>query len=399
MKGHSNQNLQNAQDARKDEFYTTYADIEEELAHYTSFFKDQTVLCNCDDPFESNFPKYFLRNFHRLGLKRLICTSYRTRVIPLTVFNWREDIEEKTAWLLDIDNVPRADGKTVSDDDIAALLKANVKELSGSGDFRSEECIEYLKQADIVCTNPPFSLFRVFVKLLMRYRKKFLIIGHLNAITYKDIFPHIMHDEIWLGYSIHSGDKKFWVPDEYPLKGTGCGIENGRKYIQIAGARWFTNLGKPHKQGELIMTKHYYGNEKDYPKYDNYDAINIDTVADIPCDYFEVMGVPVSYFDSHDPSAVDIVGNEYSLNLSKQRGYIKGKRQYSRVFIKRRSNGIMGVPVSFIDKYDPDKFENIGKAECGAVHEHDLFCPMINNEKMFKRLLIKRKTWQDKDES
>ena len=333
-----NTGLSKAKDAKKDEFYTAYEDIQAEINHYEDTFIGKTVLCNCDDPFESNFCKFFFRNFNYLGLKRLICTSYSTSPIigrQLTLFDdWTDEpIGKGNGYVMDIKKVPMANGRGVSDEDIDALLKSKkcgVKKLKGDGDFRSEECIEYLKQADIVVTNPPFSLFREYVAQLIEYGKQFLIIGNVNAITYKEIFPLIKNNKMWLGASIHSGDRKFYVPDTYPLRAAGCGVEkDGRKYIRVKGVRWFTNLDYAMRHEELILYKRYYGNEEEYPKYDNYDAINVDKTSDIPCDYFENMGVPITYLDKHNPEQFEIVNaNEIRTNLStplKEHGMIKDK--------------------------------------------------------------------------
>ena len=310
-----NAGLSKAKDAKKDEFYTAYEDIQIEINHYEGKFKGKTVLCNCDDPFESNFCKFFLRNFNYLGLKRLICTSYSTSPVigrQITLFDFMDEVVVKgNGYVMDIKEVPMANGRGVSDEDIDALLnskKRGVKKLKGDGDFRSEECIEYLKQADIIVTNPPFSLFREYVAQLMSYQKEFLIIGNVNAITYKEIFPLIKDNKMWLGASIHSGDRKFYVPDDYPLHASGCGVDkDGRKYIRVKGVRWFTNLDYSRRHEKLILYKKYKGNEEEYPKYDNYDAINIDKTSDIPCDYFEYMGVPITYLDKHNPEQFEIV--------------------------------------------------------------------------------------------
>ncbi|MCC8026338.1 MAG: adenine-specific methyltransferase EcoRI family protein [Clostridium sp.] len=423
----NNANLHAAGVAKKDEFYTQYEDIQSELNHYEKHFKGKTVLCNCDDPFESNFCKFFLRNFNYLGLKRLICTSYSTSSVAwrqMTIWDYLgEQVTTKNGhgYVMDIKEVPMANGRGVSDEDIDKLLKSKkrgVKKLNGDGDFRSDECIEYLKQADIVVTNPPFSLFREYVALLMKYEKKFLIIGNVNAITYKEIFPLIQNDELWLGVSIHSGDRKFYVPDNYPLRAAGCGVdENGRKYIRVKGVRWFTNLDHGKRHEKLILYRKYYGNEEDYPHYANYDAINIDKVADIPCDYFEEMGVPITYLDKHNPEQFEIIGASRWLGrpmseIAPKGSYVAGgvrfylpldkaeetnnnlraeqsRAEQSRAEQSRaalplpirqschqtsqsiddsmtesllgvRCNGIMGVPITFLDKYNPEQFEILG---------------------------------------
>lgn len=273
------------------------------------------MLCNCDDPFESNFCKFFLRNFNYLKLKRLICTSYGTSPVigqQLSLFdNADEPVQRGNGYVMDITEVPMANGRGVSDADINNLLlskKRGVKKLKGDGDFRSDECVKYLKQADIVVTNPPFSLFREYVAQLMQHGKQFLIIGNVNAITYKEIFPLIKDNKMWLGASIHSGDRKFYVPDDYPLNAAGCGIDaDGRKFIRVKGVRWFTNLDYAIRHEELPLYNRYYGNEEEYPKYDNYDAINVDKTSDIPGDYYEDIGVPITYLDKHNPEQFEVI--------------------------------------------------------------------------------------------
>ena len=228
-----------AKSNKKDEFYTLYEDIQKELNNYEKHFKDKTVLCNCDDPFESNFCKFFLKNFNYLGLKRLICTSYTTSPIvgtQMTIFDYLDEpVKRGHGYVMDITEVPMANGRGVSDDDIEKLLKSpkrGVKKLEGDGDFRSDECLEYLKQADIVVTNPPFSLFREFVATLMEYKKQFLIIGNINAITYKEIFPLIKENKVWLGTGMGRWISGFIVPDSYELYGTEARInENGERIV------------------------------------------------------------------------------------------------------------------------------------------------------------------------
>ena len=305
-----NENLHKAKDAKKDEFYTQYEDIQNELNHYEQHFQGKTVLCNCDDPFESNFCKFFLRNFNYLGLRRLICTSYGTSPVvgqQLSLFDdENEPVARGCGYVMDIREVPMANGRGVSDADIDALLKSKkrgVKKLKGDGDFRSEECIEYLKQADIVVTNPPFSLFREYVAQLMEYGKRFLIIGNKNAITYKEIFPLIKDNQMWVGYRGFSGG--MWFYSDY--EGRTEKIIDGEKLINVPSI-WFTNLDHNKRHEELILYKHYYGNEEEYPRYANYDAIEVSKVSDIPCDYFEEIGVPITYLDKHNPDQFEIIG-------------------------------------------------------------------------------------------
>ena len=424
-----NENLHKAKDAKKDEFYTQYEDIQNELNHYEQHFNGKTVLCNCDDPFESNFCKFFLRNFNYLGLRRLICTSYDTSPVvgkQLSLFDdENEPVVRGHGYVMDIKEVPMANGRGVSDEDIDALLKAKrrgVKKLKGDGDFRSEECIEYLKEADIVVTNPPFSLFREYVAQLMTYNKSFLIIGNVNAITYKEIFPLIKDTKLWLGASIHSGDRKFYVPDDYPLHAAGCGIDkNGRKYIRVKGVRWFTNLDYAIRHEELVLYKKYYGNEEEYPHYANYDAINVNKVADIPCDYFEEIGVPITYLDKHNPEQFEIIGASrwmgkpmseiaskgsyvaggvrfylpeacsQSVNVERESRRSAARQQaplplplrqnryqtqstddcMTELLSREKCSGIIGVPITFLDKYNPDQFEIIGCADYTGKYGSD----------------------------
>ncbi len=301
---------------KKDEFYTQLTDIEKEMKYYKKYFEGKTVFCNCDDPDWSNFFKYFQLNFWFLGLKKLIATHYEA---------------DKPTYKLEIIADEKKNGQV-------GIPEYKKTMLTGNGDFRSDECIELLKEADIVCTNPPFSLFREYIAQLVKYDKKFIIIGNMNAITYKEVFPLIKENKLWYGASIHSGDRKFYVPDDYPLNASNCGVdETGRKFIRVKGVRWFTNLDYKARHEDLVLYKTYTPEE--YPKFDEYDAINVNKAAEIPCDYF----------------------------------------------------GIMGVPISFLDKYNPDQFEIIGEANHGSDSSFDLFKPIINNKIIFKRILIKRK--------
>ena len=291
----ANKNLNKAKEAKKDEFYTQLDDINNELKHYREHFRGKTVLCNCDDPRVSNFFTYFAYNFEFLGLKKLITTCYKNQNMDL----FSQNQSEQAVYLIyegdkNGDHIPNAD-------------EIGVMPLKGDGDFRSKECIELLKEADIVVTNPPFSLFREYVAQLIEYDKKFLIIGNVNAVKYKELFPLIMNNKIWLGASIHSGDRKFWVPNDYELNAAGCGIdETGRKYIRVKGVRWFTNLDYKERHENLILYKHYTPEE--YPKFENFDAININRTEDIPCDYNGVMGVPITFMDKYNPEQFEILG-------------------------------------------------------------------------------------------
>ena len=328
----ANKQLTGAKKAKKDEFYTQLVDIEAELKHYRGHFVGKTVLCNCDDPRMSQFFYYFVLNFHLLGLKKLITTCYKNQNPSL----FSESTSEQAVYLVyegeDIGIPPNPS--------IAGL----VRPLLGDGDFRSAECIAFLEEADIVVTNPPFSLFREYVAQLIKYDKKFIIIGNINAVTCKEIFPLIQRDQVWLGPSIHSGDREFEIPSSYPLEAAGSRTDNeGRRYIRVKGVRWFTNLDFPQRHEELTLYKRY--NPEEYPRYDNYDAINVDKVADIPYDYDGVMGVPITYLDKHNPDQFEILGitesngRGFSTGLwdeasKKAHPYVKGEKKYARIFIR-----------------------------------------------------------------
>lgn len=291
----NNKGLSSAKTNKKDEFYTQLSDIANELEHYKEHFKGKTVLCNCDDPRVSNFFQYFALKFETLGLKKLITTCYKNQDMDL----FSEHKAERAIYLVYEGD---KNGNGIPDPE-----EIGIKHLKGDGDFRSKECIELLKEADIVVTNPPFSLFREYVATLMQYDKKFIIIGNLNALTYKEIFPLIRDNKVWLGASIHSGDRKFWVPDDYKLNATGCGIdENGKKYIRVKGVRWFTNLPIKQRNEELILTETY--TPEKYPKFENFDAINVNKTLDIPKDYDGYMGVPITFVDKYNPNQFEIIG-------------------------------------------------------------------------------------------
>lgn len=312
----NNSGLKAAVKAKKDEFYTQLTDIEKEMRYYRKHFKDKTVLCNCDDPFESNFFKYFVLNFNRLGLKKLIATCYATSPImgqQLSLFDVVGGEEEQRnkpykAVVTKVYDVTGDGGVDMFD--VAELFKSHeneLTELQGDGDFRSKECLALLDEADIVVTNPPFSLFRDYVSMLMEHEKHFIIIGNVNAITYKEFFPLIRDNKVWIGASIHSGDRKFYVPEDYPLNAAGCGVdETGRKFIRVKGVRWYTNLDLKQRHEEMILVKRY--NEEEYPYYDNYDAINVGKTADIPCDFSGLMGVPITFLDKYSPDQFEIIG-------------------------------------------------------------------------------------------
>ena len=279
-------NFDEAKRNKRDEFYTQLVDIENELCHYTNQFKNKVIYCNCDNPCESNFFKYFVINFNSLGIKSLIASFYNKEAYKVVINEVDSDFSNIEYLLRNKKNV--------------------LTRLKGDGDFRSEECTELLKQADIVVTNPPFSLFREYVAQLMEYKKKFLIIGNVNALTYKEIFPLIKKNKIWLGESIHSGDREFRVPDYYPLNAAGYRIdEYGHKFIRIKGVRWYTNLDVSIRHQNITLYKKYTPEE--YPKYDNYDAIDVSKVAEIPYDYTGAMGVPITFIDKYNPEQFEII--------------------------------------------------------------------------------------------
>lgn len=276
-----NRNLHKAKAEKNDEFYTQLSDIEKEMVHYKDHFRDKVVLCNCDDPYESNFFRYFVMNFTHLGLKALICTCYDGSPVAggqlsLPGMERTEDGRSRRAYMACIDRemVARVcpDGiHTLKDAEKMLRHKGAVTMLKGNGDFRSDECVELLELADIVVTNPPFSLFREYIAQLVEHDKKFIVLGNMNAITYKEIFPHMMHDELWLGPASCNGGKEYGRPDG--------SVQN------LGNTYWFTNLDYPKRHEPLILCKRYTPEE--YPRYDNYDAIEVSKVADIPEDYFE----------------------------------------------------------------------------------------------------------------
>jgi len=295
-----NNHLADAKSNKMDEFYTQLVDIENELKHYRQHFKDKVVLCNCDDPRVSNFFHYFSYNFHQLGLKKLITTCYKNQERDL----FSQNDCERAIWL---EYNGEMENGCVPDID-----KIGIHYLNGDGDFRSAECIELLKQADIVCTNPPFSLFRDYVEQLIKYEKKFLIIGSQNAITYKEIFPLIQQNKLWMGYT--GGSMTFKVPSDYPEMRSRYWVdETGQKWRSMGNTYWFTNLTHKKRNEELFLYKHYTADE--YFKYENYDAINVDEVKMIPEDYFGIMGVPITFLDKYCPTQFEILGMCENLDL------------------------------------------------------------------------------------
>lgn len=316
----NNNNLHAAKTAKNDEFYTLLSDIEKEVNNYKDFFNGKIVYCNCDDARESNFFKFFSLNFERLGLKKLITTGYKKDGHGV-VLVYEGD---------------KNGNRMVDDDEVV------VTELQGDGSYDSEECIEFLKEADVVVTNPPFSLFRDYVKQLMDYNKKFLILGNNNAITYKEIFPYIKNNELWLGFSANK-TMKFQLSDSYEKWDEMD--KNGKKYGKVPAITWFTNI--PHNKRNQPLDLYRKYNPNDYPKYDNYDAINVDKVTDIPEDYDGVMGVPITFLDKYCPNQFEIVGqlnvgcfmdeNGWQGSKGKHMLMVNGKDVYKRILIKKVS--------------------------------------------------------------
>jgi hypothetical protein len=339
-------NLSEARRNKEDEFYTQLSDIETELYHYKKHFKGKTILCNCDDPYESNFFKYFAMRFDSLGLKKLIATSYSGSPVvggELRLFDVeyldKKGKNSKKPFKLEIAEVgdANADG-AVGLADVEYLIKNKKNTLTlleEGGDFRSDECVELLKEADIVVTNPPFSLFREYVAQLIKYKKKFIIIGNQNVVTYKEIFPLLKANKMWLGY--YSGDMAFTVPAHYEERETRFWIDKtGQKWRSMGNICWLTNLDIPKRHEELTLYKRY--TPKEYPKYDNYYVIEVSKVADIPYNYDGVMGVPITFLNKHNPDQFEILGVANSARWIDYECFtiIEGKRIYNRIIIKRK---------------------------------------------------------------
>ena len=292
----SNQNLLTAKNKKNDEFYTRLEDIQKELDNYKEYFKDKIIYCNCDDIYSSNFYKYFKDNFNKLGIKKIIATN------------------------LSLDNIAY---KTEFDNN----SKESRTELRGNGDFRSEECVKLLQESDIIVTNPPFSLFREYIAQLIKYNKDFLIIGNMNAATYKEIFPLFKNNQVWFGYN---SPKIFITPDRTEKK--------------FGNILWYTNLESGKRHCRIDLKNCYYGNENSYPKYDNYDAIEVSKVVNIPKDYYGLMGVPVTFLNKYCPEQFELIGHDHDLTgdggagISDGQFICKGKNLYKRILIKLVKN-------------------------------------------------------------
>ncbi len=325
-----NKNLQIARTSKKDEFYTQLSDIERELKHYKTHFKDKVVYCNCDDPRVSNFFHYFSHNFEKLGLKKLITTCYKSQSVDLFSENKSEE-----AIYLEYDG--DKNGNNVPDPS-----EIGIKKLKSNGDFRSKESIELLKQADIVVTNPPFSLFKEYIAQLIEYEKKFIIIGHQNTLTYIEIFRLIKNNKMWLGYGFKGGAGHFInkIYEDYAIAG-----DHKDGMIRVSGVHWFTNMEIQKRHEDLILYKEYYGNESYYPVYDYYEAINCDVTKDIPKDYAGNIGVPITFLDKYNPDQFEIIDaiGRYSLlhgatkeTKGKYLTKIDGVKKFTRIIIKNK---------------------------------------------------------------
>lgn len=343
---------------KRDDFYTSYSDIEAEMAHYRERFRGKSVLCNCDSPIESNFFLYFLKNFESLGLSKLSATCYAGAELPGTIETECRSVPEGfkrgRAYRAVVTNPNKLTSKSnfVDFRALFELPENSLLELDGDGDFRSPECVAILDESDIVVTNPPFSLFREFIGLLTESDKNFVIIGNINALTYKEVFPLIRDNLIWLGPSIRAGDRRFYVPDSYSLDAAACGLDDeGRKFIRVKGVRWFTNLNAASPYDRLELVNRFEDGE--YTQFENYDAINVKTTRDIPRDYPGLMGVPITFLDKYSPDQFDIImlanGNARTNNdqdtlefvgyrhHAEDRGgvgIIDGRRTYVRLIIK-----------------------------------------------------------------
>ena len=351
----SNSNLTKAKKEKNDEFYTQYIDIEKELQHYN--IEGKIIYCNCDNPHYSNFYKYFKDKFNTHKIKHLYCTGYN---------------KDGNGYYAEYNGT-----------------EETIKTLNGNGSFESDECINILKIADVIITNPPFSLFRDYVKQLMDYNKKFLIIGNQNAITYKEIFPYIKNNELWLGLSMNGSNRWFQAPDDYEVKENAAGYKviDGKKYYFVNGVTWFTNMPhiKPNKS--IILTKTY--NPIDYPHFDNYDAINVDKVKDIPMDYEGVMGVPTTFLYKYNPSQFEIVGLDRYVEDNPKYGHrftINGKETYARILIKK-NDSLEPVEFEILDARDYTNIDKLKSKSTFLVKDKD---SAINGKPTYARILIKR---------
>ncbi len=353
----NNSNLHKAKESKSDEFYTQYCDIERELMHYTNQFKGKIVYCNCDDPLKSNFFRFFVNNFHVLGLKRLISACYQNS--ENSIF----DIERPKGYYVVYEGKAYENFEEVCN---------NIVYFQGDGDFRSAESKKLLLESDIVVTNPPFSLFREFVATIVRFQKEFIIIGNINAITYKEIFELIQNNKVWLGHNLGRGISGFIVPDHYELYGTEARIdENGQRIVSSNNCLWLTNLESPLRNEFIHLTKVYRGNESEYPVFDNYDAINVNRTQDIPMDFSGVMGVPITFLHKFNPKQFEIIkfrkGND-GKDLS-----IGGKCPYFRILIRNLQLRLSDSKVQDMDYVRQDLKNNKLQSSKSDIIQLSLF--------------------------
>ena len=357
----SNKNLKQANKEKKAEFYTQITDIEKEVLRYKKHFKGKTVFCNCDDPEISHFWKFFSLTFEDLKIKKLISTHYK---------------KNKPSYKLEISKDLNKDGKINKLDTKKTRLKQN-------GDFRSQECIEILKQSDIIVTNPPFFLWKEYLEQLFEYKKKFLIIGNVNALSYKKTFSKIKEKKLWLGHSIKGGDREFRVPKDYPLKAAGYRTDDqGNNYIRVKSVRWFTNLDYKERYYDLELYKKYRNNKKDYPKYVNYDAINLNVTKDSPKDYEGHIGVPLTFMDRYNPSQFDIIalGIVGSIEFTSEKKMEILDKKNARPTGKFTKN----AKGTLYTKYDPKNSERKKPPAFKDINNGQLY------QSHFARIIIKR---------
>lgn len=405
----ANKNLTNAKNAKNDEFYTMLSDIENELKYYRDQFKGKVVLCNCDDPYESNFFKYFAMNFNLLGLKKLISTCYDGSCISYVDLLADVDesaVKERKAYKVEITKVYDANGDGGTDlRDVKKLIEMGENKLTllkGNGDFASEECLEILKEADIVVTNPPFSKFRDYVKVLMDYNKKFLIMGNGNAVTYKEIFPYIKSGELWLGRTLFTGKMPYFkVPDTYNVENDRVEYRKDGIYKQVNSIAWFTNMPNDKRKYPLPICKKYSGYEDEYPHYDNYDAINIDKMTDMPYDLpiGQAVGIPITglkYLCDDGLIYFDDCGMSEQLQKYEVEKFRKGDDDKDLVYSTvngggdHKSTALLQNPYQayrIIDAREIAKIEKLKMKETYLIKDKD---SAINGEPKYARIVIKR---------
>lgn len=351
-----NATLNHAFIVKKDEFYTQYEDVASEMVKYPEQLQGKTVLCNCDDPFESAFFRYFVLNFDALGLAGLISTCFDSSPIAGCEYPLEGRTGAYKAVVTEVpeDSLVRPDG-SLDLESLFTMPGNSLAHLAGDGDFRSEECEALLEDVDVVATNPPFSLFREYMSQLERHNKEFIILGNMNAVTYREVFPLFRDNKVWYGDSIRSGDRKFHVPDSYPLNASGCGVDaSGKRFIRVKGVRWLTNMDNGRRHEPIELTRSY--SPEEYPCYENYDAIEVGRTMNIPADYDGIMGVPITFLDKYSPEQFEIImlanGNARSSVDSKTLtevgyrqhsedkggvGIINGRRSYARILIRKKS--------------------------------------------------------------